>query len=124
MVRLALLLLVMTSLCSCAKPGSNGEWTDTNKLWFAAAVAGQAADVWSTEDGLDRGCTEANPIYGSSPPVGSMLLIKGAVLSAQYAVIEYLVEPESRESARNWVYGTTAVLGFGIALRNSNVGCY
>ena len=98
-------------------------WTGWNRFWFGAAVGGQLADTVSTARALDRGCREANPLFGSDPSTGTIVVIKLGVLALAYATTEYWVPAESRRSARNWVYGALGLTGFAAAGWNSTQDC-
>lgn len=102
---------------------SDDSWTGWNKFWFAAAVGGQLADIVSTDRGLDRGCKEVNPLFGSDPSTGTIVAAKLGVLALAYATTEYWVPVESRQSSRNWVYGALGLTGFAAGAWNSAQDC-
>ena len=102
---------------------SDGSWTGWNKFWFGAAAGGQLADTASTARALDRGCKEANPLFGSDPSTGTIVVIKLGVLALAYATTEYWVPEESRQSTRNWVYGALGLTGFAAGAWNSAQDC-
>lgn len=102
---------------------SDDSWTGWNKFWFGAAVGGQLADIVSTDRGLDRGCKEANPLFGSDPSTGTIVAVKLGVLALSYATIEYWMPVESRQSTRNWVYGALGLTGFAAGVWNSAQDC-
>jgi len=102
---------------------SDDSWTGWNKFWFGAAVGGQLADTASTASALDRGCKEANPLFGSDPSTGTIVAVKLGVLVLAYATTEYWTPAESRQSARNWVYGALGLTGFAAAGWNSAQDC-
>ena len=102
---------------------SDDSWTGWNKFWFGAAVGGQLADTASTARALDRGCKEANPLFGSDPSTGTIVLVKVGVLALAYATTEYLVPEDSRQSSRNWIYGALGVTGLAAGAWNSAQDC-
>lgn len=102
---------------------SDGSWTNWNKFWLSAAVGGQVADTVSTARALDRGCKEANPLFGSNPSTGTIVAFKIGALGLAYLVTEYWLPEESRQSARNWVYGALGAAGFAAAGWNSAQDC-
>lgn len=102
---------------------SADSWTGWNKFWLAAAVGGQVADTASTVQALDRGCQEGNPLFGEDPSTGAIVAIKVGALGLAYAVTEYWLPVESRQSARNWIYGALGVTGFAAAGWNSAQEC-
>lgn len=100
------------------------DWSGWNKFWFASAVGGQAADVISTQSAINRGCIEANPLYGDHPSTGTMILVKAALLGIGYTTTEYwLADHPAQQDFRNWVYGAFTLIGFGAAGLNSGQGC-
>ena len=99
------------------------EWTGWNKFWFAGAVGGNAADVISTNDALNRGCVEANPIFGEDPDMGLIIGAKLAALGLSYWFTEYVVAPSERQNARNIVYGAHSLIMSGVAIHNFTIDC-
>lgn len=99
-------------------------WTFWNKSLLASAVGANLADIVSTQDGLDRGCTEANPLYGDDPNVGTMVLIKAVAMGVTYYLIENHTAPENRQEWRNWGYGAHTLVGGFAAVHNYNTDCY
>ena len=102
---------------------SDGSWTGWNKFWLSAAVGGQVADTVSTVKALDRGCKEANPLFGSAPSTGTIVAFKVGALGLAYLATEYWLPEESRQSGRNWIYGALGVAGFAAAGWNSAQDC-
>lgn len=102
---------------------SADSWTGWNRFWFGAAVGGQLADTVSTARALDRGCKEANPLFGSDPSTGTIVAVKIGVLGLAYMATEYWLPEGSRQSARNWVYGTLGLTGFAAGVWNSAQDC-
>ncbi len=107
--RLAIVALLL-ALAGCATPGGDYgptgetvhglpvmerqriEWTDTQKAAFGLGVAMTLADVYSTVDGLDRGCREANPIYGEHPSLFKLLAIKSALTAFQFLYADWQIQ--------------------------------
>ena len=102
---------------------SDGSWTGWNKFWLSAAIGGQVFDVVSTDRGLDRGCKEVNPLFGSDPSTGTIVAAKLGVLALAYATTEYWLPEESRQSTRNWVYSALGVTGLAAGVWNSAQDC-
>jgi len=98
-------------------------WTKWNLFWATAAVTGAALDVHSTVGALNRGCHEENPIYGSDPSTGVLVLGKLLGLGIVYAVTEYVVAPEDRQELRNYGYAPLALLNVGVAAHNYGLNC-
>ncbi len=93
-------------------------FSTSNKGWFLAYIAANALDIWSTQYALDNGCTEGNPLYGSDPSAGEMILIKTIVATIMYVSVEYLSSSETLVRNRDLVYGTGAIMLTGISLYN------
>jgi len=97
-------------------------WTTWNKIWFASAIGGQIADVVSTEIQLGDGCSEANPIGGSSQ--GLIYALKVALLGGAYYItdVQYKGDPKQQD-IRNYIYAPISVMGFGVAGYNMSLEC-
>ena len=108
---------------ACSARSGDDSWTGWNKFWLSAAVGGQVADTVSTVKALDRGCKEGNPLFGEDPSTGAIVAVKAGVLALAYATTEYWVPAESRQSARNWIYGALGLTGFAAAGWNSAQDC-
>ncbi len=74
---------------------------------------GLAADLGTTQSGMNSGATEANPTLKSNP---MLLAAAGSVIFS--ALAEYLSHNGHGDTAR-WLYGAGAVLHGGAALWNS-----
>lgn len=100
-------------------------WTGWNKFWFTSAIGGQAADAITTVNALDGGkCSEGNPILGSNPSTGAVVLLKTGIFGLSYYITEYLYKDKpSQVQARNWIYGVLTVTGFGAAAWNTSQDC-
>jgi len=100
------------------------EWSSWNTFWFASTIGGRAADIASTQYALNNGgCKEANPIYGDNPSTGKMILISAAVVGATWLAVEYWIDEEDREIARNWIYGLQAAISVSVAAHNMSLNC-
>ena len=96
-------------------------WTQWNIFWATAAFVGQSADVMSTADTVNgTTCKETNNIIGEDPSVGAMIALKAVVIGASVYIIENLVDPEIRQTVRNWWYGSLGVTGMAFAVHNYN----
>ena len=80
-------------------------------------------DIVSTNDALNRGCVEANPLFGEDPSMGMLIGAKVAALGLSWWFVEYLVSPSDRQSARNWVYGAHTLVMSGVAIHNFTIDC-
>ena len=102
----------------------SGEWTGWNKFWLASAIGGQAFDAAATVDGLNRGCSEGNPLYGSNPSAGVIVVVKAAVIGFTYWTTEYLLaDSQKQQDYRNYLYGALTIFGAGAGLYNTTLDC-
>jgi hypothetical protein len=74
---------------------------------------GLAADLGTTQAGLNGGATEANPALKGNP-----VLIAGVTSAVVVAVAEYLTKRGNKSTA-SWLYGATAALHVGAAFLNA-----
>jgi len=103
----------------------NNDWTTWNKALFSSAILTfGVGDIYSTKEGLDRGCVEANPLFGDDPSVGAMVLAKTAFFGLAWWATEYSVEKTGNTDRRNWTYGIISLLGAGVTAHNSSINCY
>lgn len=147
--RILILILILSLLCSCAQKStisigelqvydqpfeewiqqdfrpeisdSYSEFTPGNYVALSAAIATAALDAISTQQALDAGGEEANPLMGSGS-VGQVLLVKGIVFGLAWWAIEYGIEPENRQAARNWLWGLVSVAQGAAAAHNFSIG--
>lgn len=147
--RILISILILSMLCSCAQKStisigelqvydqpfdewihqefkpeiSDGysEFTTGNYVALSAAAATAALDVISTQQALDRGGEEANPLMGSGS-VGQVLLVKGLLFGLGYLAIEHGTDPENRQTARNWLWGLVSVAQGAAAAHNFSIG--
>ncbi len=70
------------------------------------------ADVLTTRAALNRGCHEANPIYGRHPSTGELLLTHGAVVGFAWGT-----------KLPAWADYTSAALFTAAAVHNATVHC-
>lgn len=102
------LLPLLLWCCGCAHvPYSKADYA---ALTFA--IAGQAADTWTTERALDHGGYEANPVFGRHPSDGRLILTKLAALGIVAAV------GELQPGWRVWMYGLLGGTGAAAATWN------
>ena len=105
----AIVLVLMLTGCASHVAYSTTDWTA-----LTAAVAGSAADIYTTERCLDadNGGRELNPVYGSDPSDGKLICGKVLALAVCVAVGEW--QPRWRP----WLLGALAVSGAGAAVAN------
>lgn len=83
---------------------------------FAVLGAASAADVITTHEGLERGCHEANPLFGRRPST--------AVLVASHAVpLLALVWYSRSHPVSAWVPYTAAAILTAVAVHNATLSC-
>jgi len=95
-------------------------WTPWNIGMFSFCIMGHSLDVMSTQHALDNGAEEMNPIYGSDPSMGRMIITKVIYMGLVYYITEYYLVPAYGTNARNWSYGASGVLSAGISVWNYN----
>lgn len=117
----ATLALALTmGLTSCATLAPNAdEWTDHERISFGLTAAAHVADTVTTLDGLDRGCTELNPLLGSHPNAGSIIALKALALGVQYAIYN---SPNMGDDTHVYGYIVAAFTG-GVATWNAQQDC-
>ena len=105
----AIVLVLMLTGCASHVAYSTTDWTA-----LTAAVAGSAADIYTTERCLDadNGGRELNPVYGSDPSDGK--LICGKVLALAVCVAVGELEP----GWRPWLFGFMGGTGSAAAAYN------
>ena len=101
-----LLVIFILILTGCATY-SPADWAA-----LSFAVAGSAADVYTTERCLDGGGYERNPVFGSDPSDGKLIAGKVVALLACVAVGE--LEP----GWRPWMFGLLGGTGAAAAVHN------
>ena len=101
------------------------DWTTWNKVLFGSAVTTfGVGDILSTADGIDRGCEEMNPLFGSNPNVGVLVVGKVAAFGIAYWLLEEYSVPTMGSDARNWAYGFLTALGTFATVHNYGTKCY
>jgi hypothetical protein len=96
-------------------------WTQWNVFWATTAFVGQSADLLTTANNVNgTTCVEKNPIVGEDPSVASLVALKVGVIAAAAYVIENWVEPENRQTIRNWWYGSLGISGMALGIYNYN----
>lgn len=82
-------------------------YNQTEKIWLAGAISGQAADYLSTQHAINNGAIESNPIYGGGD---SVLFGKVAI-----GTMTYLVANKMGHRQRRWFLPFVSVVGWGAA---------
>ncbi len=114
-------LAIALALTGCASLRPNaGEWTDQERIAFGLNIAAHTADAATTIDGLGGSCVELNPLLGSNPSAGSVIVMKALVLGLQYAIYN---SPDMGENTHVYGYIAAAITG-GAAIWNSQQDCY
>ena len=105
-------------------------WTGWNKFWFGSSIAlfgvGDTASTIYQLKGEDSQCSEGNPVFGSDPNSGVLILSKVAMFGLMWWVGEYLnyESDEDQQLARNIMYGSSAILGGVVTTHNMSLDCY
>lgn len=95
-------------------------WTTWNKSLLTTYVLANVADVYTTQEALDRGCVEGNPLMPTSV-VGSVL-VKAGVGVGMYYLVEKVLVPKYGTSTRNWWYGINTVITSAVSISNNSCG--
>ena len=111
---LATLLLAGTMSINCAlnKQYNHTPYTKQEKMWLGASALGAAADVITTQQGLNQGLVEQNPIYGRNPSLESLIFGKLVFLGILYGL------GEIDQKHRKTYYKIGTFCGFGPATWN------
>jgi hypothetical protein len=105
------LLSVATSAAAEDKGGMKAALT------FMAA--GQAADLVTTVQALNRGAVEANPLYGKQPSTAKLVAAKLPMVGLGYLL--HRIAPRNPKLAKGLAYAIGGV-GVGLAVSNSRKG--
>ena len=101
-------LLIILTGCGTARP-----WTNAEKVMLGASWIATGADAYTTVQGLNNGCSEANPIVGSDPSnatvIGFAVLIQLGFWAAAHFIPEH----------RIWILGTKTIISGSCAVWNS-----
>ena len=108
----ALVCLTMAAIVLALMLTGCASYTPADWAALSFAVAGSAADVYTTERALDNGGYECNPVFGSDPSDGKLIAGKVLALLACVAVGE--LEPRWRP----WLFGLLGVSGGAAAAMN------
>ena len=83
---------------------------------YAAFVAGQVADGWTTKQALDRGAKEWNPLMGQS--IGRILATKAGMNAGVLLAIKSLAKDHPKiAKALGYAGGTIGALAAGHNMR-------
>lgn len=94
-------------------------WTKWNIFWATAFVTTSIADVYTSQQALDRGAVEANPIMPES--TGGMILFKLIGGGITYYVTEKWFVPRGGPMMRNIVYGVESLIFGAVSIHNNSV---
>jgi hypothetical protein len=84
---LAAALVLLGSACatvvrSTSGDDNDGRWSTKDRTLAAALIASHIIDAGQTMTAIKLGLSEGNPLYGSHPSLGRMLVTKAAVTGA------------------------------------------
>ena len=85
-----ILLIAIYSQATWLDQPVNNNWNESTNTKFKYFVGLQMVDVVSTYYALHHGGVEANPLYGSNPKVGNMLLTKAVMIPLVYLSINHM----------------------------------
>jgi hypothetical protein len=105
----------LLALCIAASTGC----ATTRDAALVAGYASITADFISTEDALQRGCKETNPLYGNNPSDTELGLFMLANYGLLWAVSELL--PDNKYST--WALWGYAGLRTSVAAYNYSLDC-
>ena len=106
---LVILVITMTGCATNPKP-----WTASEKAMLVASCVAAAADAYTTIEGLNSGCAEANPIVGENPSNAVIIGFTG-IIQAAFIVVSHYWFPDSRM----WILGGKTVANTACAVWNS-----
>ena len=113
-MRYALLFLLLQGCAMSTVP-----FDTTEKVLATGMIAGQAWDGASTIDGLNRGCTEGNPLIGSDPSDGTIIAVKVLVAGG----LLWIANLTDDHTIRKVVLGIGMITGVGAGAYNSTLEC-
>ena len=107
----AMLLICSEVLVSCG-------WSRKDKVLALAYVGVNVADYWLTENALDAGCIEQNPILGPRP-TDFVMGVSKAFSTLIPLGLAHLAGPKYRP----WMLGSATFLIGGAVFHNTRVEC-
>ena len=110
------IVLTLFLLTSCAP---KVPFDTIEKGMLGLTTVGQVLDYTSTQDALDRGCIEGNPIIGEDPSSGTLVLTKVISVGIAYTGAYWIDD----HTWRKVLLGFTSLLGFGAAANNYSIDC-
>ena len=105
---LLLALVTLVFLPGCASLPKPRPWTREEKALLVVSILAAGADLYTTEQALDRGNYEMNPLIGEYP-TDTELMIKLPVLQVSYWVL-----------CHYWPQMRMGLLGCKIAINTGN----
>ena len=113
-MKTVILILVYLSLPSCAGfDATPRPWTKGEKAMLAASWGATAADAYTTIEGLNNGCSEANFAIGKDPSNATVILFSGVIQLGFTVVAHYWPD------FRLWGLGGKTIANTGAAVWNS-----
>ena len=110
-MRQLLIILLLITLTGCA--ATPRPWTTAEKAMLGASFVAAGADAYTTVQGLNNGCSEGNPIMGSSPSNATVIGFTVLVQLGFWAAAHFIPEH------RMWILGTKTIISGSCAVWNS-----
>ena len=105
---LIIILLITLSGCASARP-----WTKSEKVMLIASCIAAGADAYTTIEGLNSGCSEAQPVMGENPSNAMVIGFTGIIQAA------FIVWAHYYPDYRMWIMGGKTVANTACAVWNS-----
>ena len=114
MKNLLIIAISALLLTGCAHHPDRKDWDKWDKTLYGGLVAGSVADIVTTNNNVNDGFSEQNPVCGDGKP-SSTVPLNIAGLVAVYFIADYLPPTE-----RKWLLGVSNVLRWGAVGINMN----
>ena len=106
---LLIIMLITITGCASAKP-----WTTAEKAMLVASCVAAGADAYTTIQGLNNGCSEAQPVMGEDPSNAVVIGFTG-IIQAAFIIAAHYWFPDYRM----WILGGKTIANTGCAVWNS-----
>jgi len=91
------------------------DWTAREKILGISYITLNVVDLGQTIYGLNRGCSEMNPLLGKHPTPEKLYLLKGISLGAMYFLVD-----EIGQGSRETFLWCANILQLGIVIWNGH----
>ena len=117
MIRALALAMCLTGCASLAH--NPAEWTDAERVAFAASIAGHGVDLASSMQSDER-CIEQHLFLGDNPSNGALIGIKALAIAAEYLIYN---TPGLGEHT-HWYGYVSGAITFSVGVSNYGNDCY